>query len=173
MDLSYDRDTLIKIVKENPKLAISTVYKETFLKIYRYIYFRVYDESDAEDITEEVYIKLMGQICKYDGQESVTSWIYQIARTKIADFWRERYKLDKSFLSELVSSPDVEDENHEKAEDRVKEVLAALPANFAEVLKLRFLQGYSLEECAVKMNISLSNVKVLQHRALKKAGGML
>lgn len=173
MDLSCDREILMNTVRENRKLAISSIYKETLPKIYRYIYFRVYDESDAEDITEEVYIKLMGQINKYDGRESITSWIYQIARTQIADFWREKYKIDRSFLSELLISPEPEPENDGKSEEKIKEVLMKLPENYAEVLKLRFLQGYSLEECAKKMNISLSNAKVLQHRALKKAGGII
>lgn len=169
MNLSIDNELLVRTIKNNRSFAIEAVYKETIKKTYRYIYFRVYDEEDAKDITEEVYIKLMKQFDHYDGEESISSWIYQIARTEIADFWREKYKAGDDFLKRLFVSQELMEEN-QQATTRVREILSKIPENYAQVLELRFLKGYNVEECAKELKISESNVKVLQHRALKKAG---
>lgn len=171
MNLSLDNELLIQAIERDRNLAISKIYEESIEKIYRYVYFRVYDEQDAQDVTEEIYLKLMTQLDKYDGKESIKSWIYQIARTKISDFWREKYKIDENFLKEVFFFE--EPDKNSKAEERAKEILKKLPENYAKVLELRFLKGYSIKECAEELKTSIENVKVIQHRALKKAGEIL
>lgn len=170
MDLSLDKDELIEVIRKNHKLAISTLYKESNKKIYRYIYFRVYNEEDAEDVTEEVYIKLMKQLDRYDAKESLVDWLYQIARTEISNFWRKRYKVNDDFLKEVFNHQEQPGSYNLQAQEKVKELLAKLSDKYAKILDLRFIKGYSVKESAIELGISVENAKVLQHRALKKAG---
>ncbi|MBI2328002.1 sigma-70 family RNA polymerase sigma factor [Candidatus Curtissbacteria bacterium] len=170
MDLTYDRQKLIEAWRSDKAEALTQLYKESFKKIYRYVYFRVYSEEDAQDVTEEVYLKLIAQLDNYDGKESISSWVYQIARTQIANFWKGKYKLDQKFIDELITGQDDIDEDNQKAKDKVEQILKELPENYSQVLNLRFLRGYSLEECAKAIGTTVANIKVLQFRALKKAG---
>lgn len=172
MNLSLDQHELVRALESNRRLAIETIYKESLDKIYRYIFFKIYNEEDAEDITATVYLKLMKQLDKYEGEQSIGSWLYQIAKTEIINYWREKYKINDNFLRELFT---YQEETHETSKEtfkKIEKILLELPANYAKVLELRYLKGYSLEDCAKEMNTSVANVKVLQHRALKKAGGM-
>jgi RNA polymerase sigma-70 factor (ECF subfamily) len=77
-------------------------------------------------------------------------------------------------LDDGLASPPDEHRDPVSEEDgirRANAVLAGLPGNYRLVLELRFLRGYSLRETAEAMGVSLSNAKVLQHRALRRAAG--
>jgi RNA polymerase sigma factor (sigma-70 family) len=170
VQLTYDHEQFLTSWPKNSTKVVSTIYKESFQSIYRYIYFRVYNEEDAQDITEEVYMKLLKQLNHYDGKESISSWLYQIARTEIANFWRKNYQFDEKLVDDLAALEDEMDDDHRKADQIIDKILKDLPENYAQVLELRFLKGYTLEESARELHTTVSNIKVLQHRALKKAG---
>ncbi len=115
----------------------------------------------------------MKQLDKYEGKQSIGSWLYQIVKTEIVNYWREKYKVNDNFLQELFTHQEAMHETSKETFKKVEKILLELPANYAKVLELRYLKEYSLEDCAKEMNTSIGNIKVLQHRALKKAGGMI
>jgi RNA polymerase sigma-70 factor (ECF subfamily) len=100
----------------------------------------------------------------------VRAYLLATARTVLAAHWKRRFGTE-------ITSIDMEDDlaslNDPPAESdapqRVARILAALPERYGRILELRFLQSYSLREAARAMNVSLSNAKVLQHRALRRA----
>lgn len=142
--------------------------------VYRLLYSRVGNREDAEDLTSHVFLKASQQLDSRRNEASVASWLFTVARTVLADHWRSYYRSAAPLhLNEalLDASPHemTPTQSGDKSERVVSAVLAALPARYRQVLELRFLQGCSIEEAAREMNVSVGNLKVLQHRALAKA----
>jgi RNA polymerase sigma-70 factor (ECF subfamily) len=156
-------------------VGLRALYEETLPAIYRFIYGKVGNREEAEDLTSQVYLKALSGLDQSRDALSAQSWLFQVARTTIADYWRTFYRLRASSLDDLLaagwdSSPPAEShDGASSSEARAQYILAQLPERYREVLTLRFLLNLSLKETAARMNLSEANVKVLQFRALRKA----
>ena len=148
---------------------LTWAYQTHVTAIYQYIYSRVGNRPDAEDLTEQVFMKAINGMRSDVSVPELRSWLYRVAQTTLADHWREYYAEDTAELEDDVSRPPGPRENPE-AVQRVDALLATLPESYRRVLELRFLKGYSVRETAQELNLSETNVKVLQFRALNRAG---
>lgn len=152
-----------------------TLYENRCSLIYRYVYSKVGNREEAEDLTSEIFLKAARGIDEGRSRESMQQWLFFIARTTIADYWRGYYRHPKSSLEELMEVgwdiPDEEStfEANSVAADRVQRILQALPEQQREVLRCRFLLRLSIKATALKLGMSVANVKVLQYRALRRA----
>jgi RNA polymerase sigma-70 factor (ECF subfamily) len=142
--------------------------------IYRFIYAKVGNREEAEDLTSQVFVKALHRIDSSRDPQSVQGWLFQVARTTVADHWREFYRLRTDSLDGLLSdgweaAADEATLPATQVDERVEQILSRLPNRYREVLTYRFLRNYSIKETAEKMRISEANVKVLQFRALRRA----
>lgn len=165
----------------NRKETLQRVYDKYIEQIYKFVYFKVGNREDAEDIVSQVFIKAARSLDVTLEEQVMLGWLYQVARTTITDHWRLYYKGPSSSLEAMeeennfylaaepmiVGADDIEPVGGAVA--KVQAILATLPENYRRVLQLRFLQGCSLKETAEAMSITEGNAKVLQHRALQKA----
>jgi RNA polymerase sigma-70 factor (ECF subfamily) len=155
---------------------LRALYEATLPTIYRFIYSKVGNREEAEDLTSQVYLKALSGLDQTRDAVSAQAWLFQVARTTIADYWRGFYRLHASSLDDLLAlgwdsaiAMPLGLTGVNDSEERARRVLANLPERYREVLILRFLQNLSLKETAAQMNLSEANVKVLQFRALRKA----
>src|SRR5213082_229498 len=148
---------------------LTWAYQTHVTAIYQYIYSRVGNRPDAEDLTAQVFTKAISGMRSDVSVPELRSWLYRVAQTTLADHWREYYAEDTGELDDDVTRPPAPRENPE-AVLRVDSLLATLPESYRRVLELRFLRGYSVRETAQELNLSETNVKVLQFRALNRAG---
>jgi RNA polymerase sigma-70 factor (ECF subfamily) len=155
--------------------ALQTLYQENLDLIYRYVYGRVGNREEAEDLTSQIFVKAVRGVNTDRGTLSMQKWLFQVARTTIADYWRAHYRISTSSLDALLEAgwegpaeSEVGPLNITPIE-LVQQLLQALPANYREVLQCRFLLNLSIRETALKLGLSEANVKVLQFRALKRA----
>ncbi|HEY4033783.1 MAG TPA: sigma-70 family RNA polymerase sigma factor, partial [Ktedonobacteraceae bacterium] len=158
-----------------------TVYQENIHLIYRYIYGKVGNREEAEDLTSQTFIKAVRYLDQERNPHSIQKWLLQIARTTVADYWRTYYRISSSSLEELLnagwegpvdeatSSWEELTAHNMGTTERVQHILAALPNNYREVLTCRFLYNLSIKETAQRLALTEANVKVLQFRALKRA----
>ncbi len=159
--------------------ALSTLYDRHFTKLYRFIYRHVNHIHDAEDLTSEVMLRMVTQLPTYRRQSLYSTWLYGIARHAIADFWRKHYRVREQLVAEYGAIgadgapvdiiPETEHDPAEQLRHKAAQVFDQLPANYRLVLQHRFFDQQSLAETATAMQTTVSNIKVLQHRALKKA----
>lgn len=155
--------------------GLRAVYEETLPIVYRYIYSKVGNREEAEDLTSQVYLKALRGLDEARDMSATQAWLFQVARTTIADYWRGFYRLRSSSLDDLLeagwdSAINVgSQEDDQSAVSRASRLLSLLPERYREVLTNRFLLNLSLKETAARMNLTEANVKVLQFRALKKA----
>lgn len=148
------------------------VYRETAVMVYRFLYARVGNRPDAEDLTTQVYMRALPRLRLVAAVEEIRSYLLATARTVLADHWRKHYDvqfatIEDGFPAPLAAYTDPASEDN--GIRRANAVLARLPENYRQVLEFRFLRGYSLRETADAMGVSLANAKVLQHRALRRA----
>jgi RNA polymerase sigma-70 factor, ECF subfamily len=155
-------------------------YQEKFGLIYRYVYRKVGNREDTEDLTSEIFLKAVHSMKQELSPQSMHKWLFLIARTTVADYWRIHYRLPENSLDALLETgwegPTEEDPTmvaiSSGTTDRVQSLLQALPEHYREVLICRFLLNLSIKTTAVRMGLTVANVKVLQFRALKRAANL-
>jgi RNA polymerase sigma-70 factor (ECF subfamily) len=156
------------------------IYDANVVPIYRFIYARVGNRPDAEDLTAQVFVRAVEQLDTERDNPQIVSWLYRVSQNAIADYWRAFYRLPLVGTEQVApgwepvaedggtTAPEPEtDANGSRA--RVQALLKRLPEHYARVLELRFLQRLTVAETAEKMGITHGNAKVLQYRALRKA----
>jgi RNA polymerase sigma-70 factor (ECF subfamily) len=143
--------------------------------VHRFVFQSLRNREEAEDLTSQIFLKALRYLDPERNTHSARSWLFKIAHTTIADYWRTHYRA-------LTSSLDVRLEvgwegplqeimlgTNELATERVFNLLEALPERYREVLSYRFLLNLSIRETAATMGVSEANVKTLQFRAIKHA----
>lgn len=146
---------------------------EEFERVYSFIYSRVGNRFDAEDLTQQVAVKALPRLRAGAPPESVRAYLYAAARSVLAVFWTERLRLPQSELGEHVADTDhTAPEPSAESAAWLEQTLAALPAHYREVLELRFLKGASIRDAALAMGRSAGAIKVMQLRALRAAAAV-
>jgi RNA polymerase sigma factor (sigma-70 family) len=150
-----------------------TVYRENVEYIYRLIFSRVGDRPDAEDLTSEVFRTALRPLRLSASDPEIRAYLRATAQTVLASHWRRRFGIEITTLDPDSEMPDAGDDDIESnTPERAAEVLDGLPERYRRILELRFLESQSIKEAARAMKISVSNAKVLQHRALRLAAGV-
>ena len=151
------------------------VYEEHVVGVYRFIYARVGNHPDAEDLTAQVFVRAVEQLDTSREPGQIAAWLYRVAHNATADYWRAFYRLplvgtdhvapgwEPAVDTKPVAEPD------ERSAVRVQALLRRLPEHYRRVLELRFLERLSVAETAAAMGISNGNARVLQYRALRRA----
>jgi RNA polymerase sigma-70 factor (ECF subfamily) len=146
------------------------IYRDNVERLYRLMYAKVGNRSDAEDLTTEVFLAALRPLRSSASVGEVRSYLLATARTVLARHWRrtlgqEITTIDGDSVPDVLASEPA----NEAASARAAQILAALPPRYEQTLRLRFLQACSLKEAAAHMRISVGNAKVLQFRALRQA----
>jgi RNA polymerase sigma-70 factor (ECF subfamily) len=155
---------------------LGSAFQENAAKIYRFIYAKVGNREAAEDLTSEVFLKATRWLAQDRSADSIRAWLYTVARGTIADYWREQSQHPAVPLEDpdavLYCGRDAPDEVR-RTRERAWQILEALPEREREVLRLRFLHGYTAGEIGQAVGLTPGNVRVLQLRALRWAAANL
>ena len=137
--------------------------------VYAFVYARVGNRPDAEDLTQQVALKAIPRLRTGASAAAIRAYLFATARSALAGFWSSRFGMPEDELRDdlWVEKPEPEDAGEQV--ERVKRILDRLPANYRRLLELRFLHGYSLKEVAAEMGSTVGGVKVMQLRALRAA----
>ncbi|MFN2745551.1 MULTISPECIES: RNA polymerase sigma factor SigX [Bacillus] len=158
--------------------------EETFQKIYdqyhqdlfQFLFYMVKDKNQAEDLVQEVYIRVLNSYETFEGRSSEKTWLLSIARHVAIDWFRKQQTIRQRILGTFDwDKQEVKDrkplpEDIVMQSENLKEIFAALDKctlDQRSVIVLRFIQGYSISETAKALNFSESKVKTTQHRGLK------
>ncbi len=165
-----DEESLVRRAKEHDEAALAQLYEENFDKIYRYIVLKTGDRTEAEDMTQQVFLKAFKSISGYRLKGSpFSSWLFRIAHNQVVDHWRKKSKRATVPLEEtLVGSSSNPSTDTEQKMD-IESLVAAtkrLTNLQREVVSLRFAGGLSVAEVAKSMDKSEGAIKALQHSAI-------
>lgn len=154
--------------------AIGVLYERYFERIYRYVYLKVSDPVEAEDITEQVFLKVIEAISGFQWQgSSFASWLYRIAHNQVVDTLRQHSRRPQVPLEPLGDAlPSEGKDPHFYAEqsdfrDHLRDAMTELTDLQAQVINLKFGAGLSNAEVADVLQRSEGAVKALQYSALQ------
>ncbi len=152
--------------------AFGALYERYVTRIYNYIYYRVGNVSDAEDLTERVFLRALHHIGSYSHRGlPFSAWLYRIAHNLVANWHRDNSRrkdvpLDDGLLiSQHFNFPEHELLQTEER-DRLMQVINKLPADRQELLILKFVDNLSNAEIGKVMGRTEGAIKSLYHRTL-------
>jgi RNA polymerase sigma-70 factor (ECF subfamily) len=156
---------------ELARVTITSLYEQHYDRIVRYIFAHVYDQSEAENLGGDVFLKALQSLKSYRGRpEQMLTWLFKIARNLIVDYIRKRSKQKNISLSKL----DVPDHHHVEevvettmAVESLSEALKELTPAQREVIGLRFFAGLSSSEVSRIMGKRNGAVREMQSSAIK------
>jgi RNA polymerase sigma-70 factor (ECF subfamily) len=170
-------EELVRRARRREPEAFGQLYEEHFDRIDRYVILRVGNQADAEDITQQVFLKALENISSYRWRGMpFASWLFRIAHNLVVDHWKKKSRQKV----EPVAPEEIDEMAAESANDPamlaelefdIKQLYAAceqLTEGQREIISLRFAGGLSVAESAKVMGRSQGAVKVLQHAALVK-----
>ena len=137
--------------------------------VYAYIFARVGNRADAEDLTQQVALKAIPRLRSGASPGAIRSYLFATARSALASFWSARFGLPEEELREDTYVEGDRPGPAGESVERVERILSRLPANYRKLLELRFLRGYALKEVAAELGTTLGGIKVMQLRALRAA----
>lgn len=168
--LNRSEADIIRDAQQGDNTAITELYEQHYLGVYRFLYYRVNNQQVAEDLTSDVFVRMIDSLPKYEKQDaSFRAWLFQIARNLSIDYYRKMAIRNHSPLEENLVA---------KAEDiglvidqrltsqNLRLALAQLTDDQRDVIVLRFVAGMPISEVAQLMKKSDDAVKGLQRRAL-------
>jgi RNA polymerase sigma-70 factor (ECF subfamily) len=137
-------------------------------RLHRFIRSRVEDEAAAEDLLQEVFLRIHARMDTLSDSNRLESWVYQIARNAIIDHYRRRRDLAE--IPETLPEEDrsVEPDAAETLAASMREMVEALPEPYRQALVLTEYEGLTQAELARRLNISLSGAKSRVQRARQK-----
>ena len=146
------------------------VYESHTKAIYKFLFWRTKDTHLSEDLTSSTFEKAWTSRESFHGG-SVQAWLYRIARNVLIDHWRKKKELfvddvDSLAADDRPSTGELLDKKAQLLD--LRQALDKLPDEMHSVVTMRFLEGLSCRQVAEKLNLSESNVRVMQYRALKK-----
>jgi RNA polymerase sigma-70 factor (ECF subfamily) len=173
MNTQEEEQALIKRAKLEPE-AFGELYERYVERIYNYIYFRIGNVHDAEDLTGKVFFKALEAIGNYhDMGLPFSAWLYRIAHNQVANYHRDRSRkreisIDDMMIAELpgrVRSPEAA-AIRQQQEDALRVILSDLTPLKQEVILLKFVDKLSNAEIATVLNKSEGAIKSIYHRTL-------
>ena len=173
--MSIEQDIVERAVKGD-RYAFAQLYEKHFDRIYRYVYLRLGNKTETEDLTQEVFIRALEAISSYKWRSSpFAAWLYRIAHNQVIDYFRKHGKVEKVPLEDdtvLIgkSDPAFTAENELEIERMIDGISRLTPAQ-RDVISLRFGAQLSITEAARTLGKNEGTVKALQYNgiiALKK-----
>ena len=169
-----DEESLVRRAKEHDQTALTQIYEENFDKIYRYIVLKIGDRTEAEDMTQQVFLSAFKCISsfKYTKGTPFSSWLYRIAHNRVVDYLRKKSKRPTVPLEESLASNSSSGSDPRREAERnlaIEELASAtrhLTKAQQEVISLRFAGELSVAQAAKVMGKSEGAIKALQHSAI-------
>ena len=168
-------EMLVNKARTGDKDALTELYGVFREKIYRYVFFKCGNHADAEDITNEVFLRMIQSIANFQWKGiGFSSWLFKIASNLVVDYYRNKSRrniesIEKrdyigetnwEQISEFLDNRDLFHAIYKDTDD--------LTDLQKEVVNLRFIGDLSLKETAEAMSKNVNSVKAIQHAAIKK-----
>ena len=161
---------LIKRAQQGDTEIIGDLYNRFHVSIFRYLYYRVGDRQVAEDLTSEVFERMLRFIGGFrPPSDSFQAWLFQIARNLTTDYFRKQSVRNHVALREnLVANEEDIDMNIERTltSESLRNALNQLNEDQRDVIIMRFVAGMAIADVAQALHKSEDSVKGLQRRAL-------
>lgn len=163
---------LVKKAKGRDPDSFGKLYDEYVDQIFRYVYYKVGNFAESQDLTGQTFLKAFENIDSYEQRDvAFSSWLYRIAHNLLVDYFRRESKRENVPIEDQPPTPStrgnpVETVLADLDSERLYRALNKLTHNQREVLVLKFIDNMSNNQVAEIMGISVGAVKSTQKRGL-------
>lgn len=161
---------LVQLAQQGSPTALVEIYERHYHAIYTYIYCRVADRPTAEDLTADVFVRVVDKIHTFvPGDKPLLAWLYTIAANRLVDHYRRAGRVHWVPLTETARATDgdpVQQSQSLSTQTNIWQALARLTEEQRLVIVLKFVEGRSNAEAAMVLGKNEGAIKALQHRAL-------
>lgn len=161
---------LVEQVQEGQVESFAKLYDFYLPKIYRFIYYQVQHQQDAEDLTSLTFTKAINKILDFKNDTGdFSAWLYQIARHSTTDHWRTKkntFDLDTA-LNQIGENQNLEQIDNKQLLEKVFKQLENLKPKQKEIIILRLWQELSFQEISKILNKSEASCKMYFSRSIK------
>jgi RNA polymerase sigma-70 factor (ECF subfamily) len=165
-----DEQRLLAGVRKLDPEALSQAHDAYYPAIFRYIAFRVGNQQVAEDLTSEVFTRLLRAVRDRSAPDNtLRGWLYRVASFVVADYHRQGYRVEHTTLNETIEAKTADPADaisNRQTLDELYEALAELTRDQQDVIALRFGYEMPIRDVAQTMGKSEGAVKQLQARAI-------
>lgn len=168
---------LLEEARQYDAQALTEVYDRYAKAIYRYLYRYLGNAAQAEDLTSEVFVRLLQSLNTARApRDRLQGWLYRVAHNLAMDWFRRQGRmtevpLDMELAVDADSPPRALEER--QSQEQVRAAVRQLTIDQQRVIVLRFGEGFKLAEVARLMEKSEGAIKTLQYRAIKRLGKLL
>jgi RNA polymerase sigma-70 factor (ECF subfamily) len=158
------------------------LYDQYHQDVFQFLVYLVKDRSTAEDLSHEVYVRVLKSYERFQGRSSEKTWLFAIAKNVAIDYFRKKaVRSSRSYTAfdwerEQLVSPVKSPEAFIELNDELRHLLEALEKCTGDqqlVIILRYFQELSIAETAAILNWTEGKVKTTQHRAIKQLRELL
>lgn len=168
--LANERELILR-AQNRDKEAVGMLYDAYAPAIFRYVSYRVESDTVAEDLTADVFLRMLHALPEYKFTGApFGAWLFRIANNRVADFYREAKSRQTEVIPDDYKNDDTDPLNRLAKEEerlRLRKALQALSEDFQNIILLRFMKEMPYDEVAAIIGKSEGAVRVMQHRALK------
>jgi RNA polymerase sigma-70 factor (ECF subfamily) len=164
-----DEESLVRRAQHRDQEAFAQLYEEHFDKIYRYVTFKIGNKTEAEDMTQQVFLNALQSISSFKWKGiPFSAWLFRIAHNQVVDYLRSKKRTTVPLDESLVSNDNNPQLLTEQKLDIEQLILATEKLTEAQrdVISLRFAGELSIAQVAKAMGKSQGAVKALQHSAI-------
>lgn len=166
-DLMSDGVVMQK-VKEGDLSQAALLFQKYHRKIYHYLGKMSGDYHLAEDLTQNVFIKMIQYKNTFNPEMNFESWIFRIARNSFLDHTQQKKNVVYTDMEPYQHLSDTDEQEQPEQEERLHQALANIPADDREILVLTRFQKLKYHEAAAILGITETHVKVKVFRAIEK-----
>ena len=153
--------------------------------VYSFVYRRVSNAAEAEDITQEIFVKVWRNLSRFDRSKSFKSWLFTIAKNTLVDFYRKRRDIpfvefenedgENALFEKLIDANAFSIGKLETAESgaELRSAIGKLPPADQQIVNLKYQKEFTFEEISRKLGRSINTVKSQYRRALIKLKNIL
>ena len=172
VSMDLNEKALFYRARSGDRQAAGILYERYYREVYQYIYYRVSDTASAEDLTAEVFVRMIRQLSQFNNhRKTFISWLYGIARDLIQEYQRVNSEYTLDTVLEIIDEESKGNGNGQPQERSAREcfqrAIRGLKESHKEVIIHRFVEGRSVKDIAELTRRSERTVRALQLRALQ------
>jgi len=165
-----DIDLLVERAIDGDADAFGRLYDMHVDRVYRHVYYRVGNVADAEDLTQQVFLRAWQAVHRYKKSASpFLAWLIKISHNLVVDFYRSNKAVTYLDLDFHASEPSSNPEHLAEVrfeQQQMRQAILELSGDQQQVVLMRFIEGFSYSEIAASISKSEGAVRVILHRAL-------
>jgi RNA polymerase sigma-70 factor (ECF subfamily) len=159
---------LVQQFVQGDLLAFDSLYDRHVRAVYKRVRY-VIPEMDIEDVTQEVFIAVIGSLSTFRGEAQFTTWLRTLTNRKVAEYYRKRNRKKETIQVDLFEAEECIDQSTRSSMEEIivlQNSLNNLPQLYREVILLRFAEGLPFNEIAKLLKKNLEATKSLYRRAI-------